>query len=91
MAGAAITELIIGITMDTKKRDADIYLRDHPSLRKWINQCATCNRQGHKPELPLNIPDSAAPKNLRSFFPLLELNAEGLCDQCALAYKSIQS
>jgi hypothetical protein len=73
--------------MDTKKRDADIYLRDHPSLRKWINQCAICNKQGYKPDLPSNIPNSAAPKNLRSFLPMLELNEEGLCDQCAQTHE----
>ena len=70
-----------------------------PRLWKWMNQCKTCRRIGCKPELPRKFMASFRTRtkpsriltaavgtaSLRSSFPELPLNQEGLCEQCAHA------
>ena len=77
--------------MTTQPNDGLNYLRDYPKLRRWINQCAGCQRLGHKPELPAKLGMSFAPDNLRKFFPELAVNDVGLCDQCAASIRSRES
>jgi hypothetical protein len=31
------------------------YLAHFPKAQRWLNQCATCGRQGYKPEMPEHI------------------------------------
>ena len=65
-------------------KDADEYLRMYPKLRKWINECKACHYKGHKPEMPEDISPwpSIAGYNLRRYFHPLELDDDGLCEQC---------
>ena len=62
----------------------DIYW---PDAARWINTCLACKRKGYRPDLPEVIirrhTDTALAQNLRSYFEPLEVNAEGLCRQCA--------
>jgi len=59
-----------------------LYLQDYPKLWKWINRCPACGSLGHKPELPESLPQSAAPGNIRKYFPCMPLTENGLCEQC---------
>ena len=69
--------------MTTHRDDGLLYLDTYPWLGKWINQCVACQRLGYRPELPEK---HVAARNLRSYFPELALNDQGLCDQCAAAF-----
>lgn len=71
--------------MTTQRNDGLLYLDMYPGLRKWTNQCVTCQRLGYRPELP---EEHVAANNLRSFFPELALNDQGLCDQCAAGFEA---
>ena len=69
-------------------RGGQEYLQMYPNLRKrWINQCAACQREGCKPELPEDIYPGIAAKNLRGYFEPLTLNEHGFCEQCAVFTK----
>ncbi len=69
-------------------QDGESYLQMYPKLRKWINQCVTCNEKGYKPDLPENIHPGVAAQNLRRLFKELALNESGLCSNCAQAAKN---
>ncbi len=67
------------------KREADKYLQQYPKLRRWINQCRGCQREGYKPILPRptrSLDFSHAYKLLRELFQPLELDNSNLCKQC---------
>jgi hypothetical protein len=68
--------------MTTQPNDGLLYLDMYPRLRKWMNQCAACQRLGHKPELPESLEKSMAAKNLRSYFPEMAIDESGLCEHC---------
>ena len=72
-------------------RNGGEHLGRYPELRRWINQCVACGRQGRKRDLPEQIgkhqPNFAAPK-LRRFFDPLDVDENGLCDQCRAATAS---
>jgi hypothetical protein len=67
--------------------DGLLYLQDYPRLRRWINQCVGCQRLGYKPEMPEQIGPGIAAQNLRRLFPELDVNAAGLCEQCAASIR----
>lgn len=69
--------------MARQPNDGLQYLQDYPRLRKWINQCVTCQALGYKPDMPLQIGPGAAAQNLRRYFKPMALNAMRLCEQCA--------
>ena len=68
-------------------RGGEEYLAMYPKLNRWMNRCAGCQRLGYKPELPYQIYPwpSAVPANLRRFFSPLEVDEDGLCEQCRAA------
>jgi hypothetical protein len=70
--------------MSRRKQSDDglAYLQQYPRLRKWINQCVTCQAIGLKPEMPVQIGPGVAAENLRRVFRDLRLNATGQCEQC---------
>ena len=68
--------------MTTQPNDGLLYLHDYPKLRKWINQCAACQRIGHRPDLPDR---HVVARTLRRYFPPLPLDEIGLCEQCSHA------
>ena len=65
-----------------------LYLQDYPRLRKWINQCVACQRLGYRPDMPKDLGPGVAAQNLRRFFPEMDVNAAGLCEQCAAASRA---
>ncbi|NOT65350.1 MAG: hypothetical protein HOP06_04845 [Methylotenera sp.] len=69
--------------------DGDGYLRMHPNLLKWINQCIACGRKGYKPEMPVNDDPKFNGQNLRRYFEPLSTNDIGLCQQCAKHEKNV--
>ncbi len=69
-----------------KHRGGKDYLAMYPKLQKWLQQCRFCQSEGYKPEMPDLIGVSPfAPANIRSMFPPLALDEEGICDQCRAA------
>ncbi len=64
------------------KNGGNEYLTMYPKLRRWMNQCVACQRQGYKPEMPDDIYPGVAARNLRRFFEPLELDDNGFCEQC---------
>ncbi len=61
----------------------------YPKLHRWMNQCVACQRLGHKPELPDQIYPwpTAASSNLRKYFSELEVDNDGICEQCRAAQR----
>jgi hypothetical protein len=73
---------------DSRRNDAESYLRQYPRLRKWVHQCVVCQAVGHRSDLPADILTSdrnrtAAADNLRRFFRPLALDELGRCEMCA--------
>jgi hypothetical protein len=68
--------------MDRGRDDARLYLQMYPKLRKWLNRCVICQREGCRPDLPADLPPGAAAQNLRGYFGTLELNDKGICAMC---------
>jgi hypothetical protein len=55
----------------------------YPKLQNWLQQCLLCHSEGYKPEMPDVIGVSPfAAANIRSMFPPLTLDEEGICGQC---------
>jgi len=71
--------------MTKNKDEGKSYLQIYPELRKWINQCVACQREGYKPNMPEDIFPGVAAENIRKYFRELELNEIGLCSICARA------
>jgi len=70
-----------------QRSESDLYLRQYPELHLWLNVCGVCGARGYKTDLPDNLypwPNLAA-DHLRAYFPPLDLNEIGLCEQCAEA------
>lgn len=62
------------------------YIQKFPKLKKWINECAMCHRQGYKPDMPdkiTKIEGSFEVYYIKKYFDVLALNDKGLCDTCA--------
>ena len=53
------------------ERDGNDYLTMYPELRKWINQCVACQREGYEPSMP---DDARGARNLKRYFPALSAN-----------------
>lgn len=67
--------------------DAEKYLRLYPYLRKWVNECVACHHRGYKPEMPEPPADYTiyTTGKLRRLLDELELDENGLCEQCRTA------
>jgi hypothetical protein len=70
-------------------RDGNEYLTMYPKLRRWINQCVACQREGYKPEMPDDIYPGIAARNLRRYFDPMEVDKDGLCEQCRISTESL--
>jgi hypothetical protein len=64
--------------------DAEKYLRPDSYLRQWVNECVVCHYKGYKPVMPEPTFDSTmlTAAKLRRLFDELELDENGLCEQC---------
>ena len=60
----------------------DWYLND-TRTRKWIVQCLACQQYGRKVNTPKEIPKV----NFEENFPIMVLNANGICETCMNAKK----
>ena len=65
--------------------DIQWFLRVNPHLRKWINECVVCQRHGYKPEMPEQLEHEFLRCDLPRWFPMMELDVSGRCEQCAAA------
>lgn len=65
------------------RSSAELYLETYPRLRKWINQCAVCQRLGYKPEMLEQLEKPIARKHLMRYFPAMAVDAASLCESCA--------
>jgi hypothetical protein len=74
-----------------KTRETDKFLEQNPKMRQWVNECAACQRKGHKPETPEEANHRLLLYQLRRRFDLLELDENGLCEQCGFASGLSQS
>ena len=63
--------------MKTETRTLDWFLRDK-RCQKWIVQCSACLAYGRKPETPDDVPKF----RIEEMFPIMELDADGRCEQC---------
>jgi hypothetical protein len=72
-----------------KMNKGESYLARFPKLDRWMSRCIACGRQGYKPELPDQIYrwPSAHAAHLRAYFEPMEVDGEGLCEQCQTAKK----
>ena len=62
------------------------YLDSFPKLKKWINECISCHRQGYKPDMPEHISVVEGSKEcyfIKKYFSPLSLDANGYCEVCA--------
>ena len=64
--------------MRTETKTQEWFLRD-PRTKKWIRQCGACGLYGRDPDTPESIPKV----NFESVFPVIYLNALGICSVCA--------
>ncbi len=67
------------------KKDSELYIMMYPELLKWINECPICHSKGYKLEMPEHIGAecSLAVYNIRKYFKPLEVDKNGLCNQCS--------
>jgi hypothetical protein len=64
--------------MKSESNDAEWHL-DHPGTRKWMIQCTGCRRWGYRPDAPRQFFGRPL---LEKYFEELQLNANGVCQQC---------
>lgn len=69
--------------MSSKSKNREIYLRQYPETRKWLNECLICHSIGYKPELPEKIYPGLMAENIRSLYTPLAVNELCICDDCA--------
>jgi len=78
--------------MSIRKNEGQEYIRAFPKFKKWINECKVCHRQGYKPDMPDKITvveGSYEVYFIKKYFEPLELNEDGICEQCAAMLKEI--
>jgi len=69
--------------MSSKSKDREIYVRQYPEAKKWLNQCVVCGSVGYKPELPDEVYLGRLAENIRKMFAPLAVNDISICEQCA--------
>ena len=74
--------------MSKHHRSKEIYLKQYPEARKWLNQCVVCQTIEYKPILPEKIHPGMLAENIRTFYNVLALNELGFCDDCSKFQKS---
>lgn len=68
-----------------KTREAEKFLEQNPKMRRWVNECVMCHRKGYKPETPEATNRFLLLYKLRHSFEMLELDENGMCEQCRFA------
>ncbi len=69
--------------MKTETKTLEWFLSD-PRCRKWIQQCSSCRHYGRNP----NTPDTIPKVNFEEMFPVIELDEEGICQDCSWAARA---
>lgn len=64
------------------EKNKDLYLKQYPKAKRWLNQCIVCQSVGYKPEMPEKIHPGYLAENIRKLFPLLSVNEISICEQC---------
>lgn len=62
--------------------DREIYLKQYPETKRWLNQCIICQSIGYKPELPEHIHPGMMAQNIRKYFSVLYVNELNICEEC---------
>lgn len=68
--------------MSSKSREQKIFLKEHPDIKRWLNQCIICGTTGYKPELPETIFPGLLAENIRKLFKPLSVDDLNICEQC---------
>jgi hypothetical protein len=73
-------------------RGGEEYLAQYPKLLRWMNRCVACQRVGYKPDMPDQIYRhfSVSAANIRQYFAPLDVDSDGLCEQCRAAKRTPQ-
>ncbi|GCB34519.1 hypothetical protein [Bacteroides faecalis] len=64
-------------------KQKELYIKQYPQAKNWLNQCVICQEIGYKPEMPENIYPGVLAQNIRKLFKPLPVNEHGICAQCA--------
>jgi hypothetical protein len=64
-------------------RDKEEYLNAFPRLRRFLNQCVVCQETGYDPEKMKTKQGKYFQARIREYFHPLEVNAAGVCSDCA--------
>ena len=62
------------------------YLDSFPKLKKWMNECVGCHKQGYKPDTPDQIAvleGSVHGYMIKKYFSPLSIDEDGYCEVCA--------
>lgn len=65
------------------KNGRELYLKQYPEIKRWLNQCIICQTVGYKPDLPNRIYAGVMAQNIRKYFSVLSVNELSICDECA--------
>ncbi|MBI2271638.1 MAG: hypothetical protein HYU69_14940 [Bacteroidetes bacterium] len=74
----------------SKSREKDLYLKEFPEIRKWLNECQICHAIGYKPELPVKIYPRLMAENIRGLFGPLTVNYISICEDCARHWEGLK-
>lgn len=64
-------------------KDREIYLRQYPEVKKWLNQCVIYQEIGYKKEMPNKIGVGVLAENIRKYWNVLDVNDISICEQCS--------
>jgi hypothetical protein len=65
-----------------KKREIELYVRQYPEIKRWLNQCVICQTIEYKPSLPVKIDEGFLAEHIREYFDVLEVNEINICTEC---------
>jgi len=68
--------------MSSRGKEKDIYAKQYPEMRKWLNQCIVCQTTGYNPNLPEKIYPGRLAENIRQFYTPLPVNEMNVCMDC---------
>jgi hypothetical protein len=75
--------------MTANPNDGLLYLKTCPNARAYVHECAACHLLGYSPtKLAGAEIDRILERNIERYFPPVELNELGLCEQCSAALES---
>jgi hypothetical protein len=68
--------------MASKKEEKEIYVKQYPEMKKWLNECSICQTIGYKPDLPEDIHPGVLAQNIRKMYNKLEVDEINICIDC---------